>query len=154
MATTTARAASASVGIPTTSRSRQEAEAIFSARLRRFTPARISWEAPGCAGRWTPDPADSPAIDRQMAANLEKPRWRRWLRRLVVAGVVTTTLIAVVGFLVAPPIARRVAERQLSELLGRKVTIGRIRLNPFALSVEVDAFQIAEADQVTPFVGF
>jgi hypothetical protein len=89
-----------------------------------------------------------------MAVALEKPRWRRWLRRLVVAGVVTTTLIAVVGFLVAPPIARRVAERQLSELLGRKVTIGRIRLNPFALSVEVDAFQIAEADQVTPFVGF
>ena len=79
---------------------------------------------------------------------------RRWVRRLIKGGAITLVAIALVGYVIAPPVARRVAEKQLSTLLGRKVTIGRIRLNPFALSLAVERFQIYEADQTTPFFGF
>ena len=41
-----------------------------------------------------------------------------------------------------------------AQLLGRKVAIGRIRLNPFALSLAVEDFRILEADGATPFFGF
>ena len=63
-------------------------------------------------------------------------------------------LFAILGFFVAPPIARRVAETQLGEALGRRVSIARIRINPFALSVTVEGFQVYEPDGTTPFAGF
>src|SRR5437868_4881728 len=43
---------------------------------------------------------------------------------------------------------------QLGELVARNVAIGRIRLNPFALSLAVEDFRILEADGATPFFGF
>ena len=67
---------------------------------------------------------------------------------------VDPAVFALLGFLVIPPIAKHVAQKQLGELLGRKVTIERLRVNPFALSVMIGNFQIFEADQTTPFVGF
>ena len=79
---------------------------------------------------------------------------RRWLRRLAMGGLGAVALVALLGFVVVPPIARHVAEKQLGELLGRKVGIGRIRLNPFALSLAIEDFQIYEADGKTPFFGF
>ncbi len=83
-----------------------------------------------------------------------RSRTRRRLRRLAISGAVGLVSFALLGFLVAPPIARHVAQKQLGELLGRKVTIGRLRINPFALSVTVGDFRVYEPDQVTPFVGF
>jgi len=77
-----------------------------------------------------------------------------WPRRLAIGAAVSLALFALLGFLVIPPIARSVAQKQLGELLGRKVTIEGIRLNPFALSLTVAGFQVFEADQATPFVGF
>jgi Domain of Unknown Function (DUF748) len=89
-----------------------------------------------------------------MEAKLPEATARRWPRRLLIAGVVSLTLFALIGFLVVPPVARRVAQTQLTELLGRKVSIARVRVNPFALSVTVEGFEIFEADGTTPFLGF
>jgi hypothetical protein len=80
-------------------------------------------------------------------------RWR-WPRRLSIAGAIATVLFALLGFVVLPPVARHVAASQLSDLLGRKVSIARVRVNPFALSVTIEGFEIFEADQTTPFAGF
>ncbi len=91
--------------------------------------------------------ADRPGI-------LQRLIRRRWLRRLVVSGAAGAALLALLGFVVVPPIARRVAEKQLGQLLGRKVAIGRIRLNPFALSLAVEDFRVFEPDGTTPFFGF
>jgi hypothetical protein len=81
-----------------------------------------------------------------------KPR-RLWPRRLAIGAAIAVAVLAVVG-LVAGPIGRRVAEKQLGELLGRRVSIARVRVNPFALSLTVEGFQIYERDGATPFVGF
>ncbi len=79
---------------------------------------------------------------------------RRWPRRLAIGAAAGIALFAIAGFWVVPPIARRVAEKQLGELLGRKVTIARVRVNPFALSVTVEGFRVFEADGGSPFVDF
>jgi hypothetical protein len=94
-----------------------------------------------------------PLADEALAPELLQRR-RRWPRRVARGGAVGLTLFAILGFFVAPPIARRVAEKQLADVLGRRVSIARLRINPFALSVTVEGFQIYEPDGTTPFAGF
>src|SRR5690349_548120 len=76
-------------------------------------------------------------------------RRRKWLRRSVYAIIVYT----VVGFLILPPIVRVIAVKQLSKELNREVTIEKIRLNPFALSVAVRGLLIKDKDG-QPFVSW
>jgi uncharacterized protein involved in outer membrane biogenesis len=63
-------------------------------------------------------------------------------------------LYAAVGFLIAPPIARHQLERTLSDLLGRTVTIERVRINPFALTASVHGFKLKERDGSGDAVSF
>ncbi|HEX3694942.1 MAG TPA: DUF748 domain-containing protein [Polyangia bacterium] len=79
---------------------------------------------------------------------------RRWLRRLLIGTGGALALITVVGFFVVPPVARHLAEKQLGELLGRRVSVARVRFNPFALVLAVEGFQVFEPDGTTPFVAF
>ena len=72
---------------------------------------------------------------------------------MLIGATGTVALFAVLGFLVVPPVARHIAEKQLGELLGRRVAVARVRFNPFALSLAVEGFQIFEPDGTTPFVG-
>ena len=53
---------------------------------------------------------------------------------------------AVIGFLILPPIIRSVAVKQLSEQLGREVSIEQIKINPFALSTTVRGLRIKDPD--------
>lgn len=54
--------------------------------------------------------------------------------------------IAVLGFGVAPPVARHYAVKILHEKLGRDVVIERVGFNPFTLTAEVEGARIMEAD--------
>src|SRR5262249_60960311 len=55
-------------------------------------------------------------------------------------------LYAILGFLVAPPLVRSQLESNLAELLGRKVAVERVRINPFALSASIQGFAIKERE--------
>jgi uncharacterized protein involved in outer membrane biogenesis len=70
----------------------------------------------------------------------------RHLRRLTIAGVVTVVLYTLLGFLLVPALARSIGQSKLSELLHRQVTIGEVRLNPFALSATVRGLRIRDQD--------
>ena len=59
----------------------------------------------------------------------------------------------VVGFLILPPILRSVAVKQISQQLGRDVSIAKIKVNPFVLSVTVDGLLIKDKDG-EPFVSW
>ncbi|MCK0512926.1 DUF748 domain-containing protein [Aromatoleum buckelii] len=63
----------------------------------------------------------------------------KWIAGIVVA-------IAILGFLVLPPAVRHFGARFVGDSIGRTVTIEKIRINPFALSMTVGGFNIAEAD--------
>ena len=82
---------------------------------------------------------------------MSKPRRRR--RRLAAAGVILLAY-ALVGFFVLPPIVKTQAERRLSDELGRQVSIGRIRINPFVLSLTVEDLDIREKDGRSSFLGW
>ncbi len=70
----------------------------------------------------------------------------------IVAGILIL-LYAVLGFFIAPPILKSQLSSRISEHSGRPVTIGQVRMNPFALSLTVRGFEIEEAAG-GPFVGF
>ncbi|HKQ97909.1 MAG TPA: DUF748 domain-containing protein, partial [Candidatus Polarisedimenticolia bacterium] len=69
-------------------------------------------------------------------------RRRRWL----FVAAILVALYAILGFLVAPAMLRHPLERQASALIGREVTLDRLRLNPFALSVTADGLHIKDKD--------
>jgi hypothetical protein len=69
-------------------------------------------------------------------------RVRRWL----IIITVLLGLYAVVGFFVLPPIVKAQTEKRLSTELGRAVHLERVRMNPFALSVTLENFDIQEKD--------
>ncbi|HTV62539.1 MAG TPA: DUF748 domain-containing protein [Verrucomicrobiae bacterium] len=60
---------------------------------------------------------------------------------------------AVFGFLILPPIVRVIAVKQLSRQLGREVSIGKVKINPFAFSATIRGFVIQEKDG-QPFVSW
>ncbi|MEC5387076.1 DUF748 domain-containing protein [Uliginosibacterium sp. H3] len=75
-----------------------------------------------------------------------------WRRALLIVGV-GVVLIAVLGFLAAPPLVRSVLQEQASKALGRQVSVAKVRINPFALSVTLEGLRIAEQDGKGDFVS-
>jgi hypothetical protein len=59
----------------------------------------------------------------------------------------------IVGFWVVPPLLRPKLENELSGRIGRKVSIGDIRLNPLALSSTINKLIVYEING-EPFAGF
>lgn len=71
-------------------------------------------------------------------ASRRRRLWR-WALGLLLA-------YAGIGFLILPPIIRTVAVKQLSQLLGREVSIAKVRVNPFALSGSIQGFLVKDLD--------
>jgi uncharacterized protein involved in outer membrane biogenesis len=69
----------------------------------------------------------------------------RRTRHIGLGLLIAFIVIGLLGFLAAPPLIRYVAQKQLSSLLDRPVTIGRIALNPYTLDFEMDRLHIGEA---------
>ncbi len=89
-----------------------------------------------------------------MAEDRDKKNERIQLAKkigLIVAGLFL--LYVIIGFTVVPPLLKPQLEEQLSGLLGRKVTIAEIELNPLVLSATISSFTIHEVDG-QPFAGF
>lgn len=77
----------------------------------------------------------------------------RWLRRAL-WGAGAVALVGVAGFLVAPPLVKSLAERQLTELLHRPVSIEGLSINPYALSAEVRGLRVLEREGGATALGF
>lgn len=76
------------------------------------------------------------------------------VRRRFVVALSAILVFTVVGFFVLPPIIRSQAEKRLTALLGRTVTIGKVRLNPYALSLTVENFDIRLKTGDGSFMGW
>ncbi|MGN7100423.1 DUF748 domain-containing protein [Ralstonia holmesii] len=76
-------------------------------------------------------------------------------RRTKRTGIGVLIFLVVFGLLGAfggPPLLRHLAQTQLSKLLERPVSVGKISINPYTLRLDVDRLHIAERDGKTPFV--
>ena len=82
-------------------------------------------------------------------ANLS-PRLRR---NLLIAGVVFV-LFTITGFFILPPIVKSQLEKRASAALGRAVTVEKVRLNPYTLSITLENFQVQEKDGKESFLGW
>ena len=58
------------------------------------------------------------------------------------------------GFFVLPPILKSQLEQRLSGELGRPVSVGKVRLNPYAFSVTVEQFAVRERDDAEDWIGW
>jgi len=78
------------------------------------------------------------------ARRLVAPR-RRWLFALAIFLFVYAT----VGFILLPWIVHRQLEKRLATALHRNVSIAKVRMNPFALSVTIDGLRVDDPDGST-----
>src|SRR5712672_2061543 len=74
-------------------------------------------------------------------------------RKLIIWSLALLLAYTVIGFLILPPIIRSVAVKQISKQLDREVSIRKVKLNSFALSVTVDGLLIKDKDG-QPFVSW
>ncbi|MBS1109626.1 MAG: hypothetical protein H6Q88_1618 [Anaeromyxobacteraceae bacterium] len=71
-----------------------------------------------------------------------------WSRRRVVLGSLAgvVAIYALLGFVVAPWVLKGQIVEQVGSLTGRTVTVERVRVNPFALSLTVEGFLVKDLD--------
>ena len=74
-------------------------------------------------------------------------------RKCLIWALALLLAYTVIGFLILPPIIRSVAAKQISQQIDRDVTIQKVKLNPFALSVTVDGLLIKDKDG-EPFISW
>jgi len=73
-------------------------------------------------------------------------KWAKWLVGLFL-------FYTIVGFLILPPIVRSIAVKQLTKQFNREVTIQKVKLNPYTLSVTIRGLLIKDHDG-QPFVSW
>lgn len=61
---------------------------------------------------------------------------------------------AAIGFLVLPPLVKAPIERRLSAELQRRVGVGAVKINPFALSMALERVEVLAPGGTDPFVGW
>jgi len=58
------------------------------------------------------------------------------------------------GFLIVPQILKKVAGKQLTQILQRDVSIGQIKFNPYSLLLTINEFNIKEKTSGKTFFAF
>jgi uncharacterized protein involved in outer membrane biogenesis len=81
--------------------------------------------------------------------NKIKSRWKKILYGLIILFAVFT----LVGFFVLPPILKSILTKKLSENLHRQVTIDRIKINPYTLSITTRGLMVKDRASAEPFVS-
>ena len=71
---------------------------------------------------------------------------------LIVVGSIVGLLL--VALLLVSPVAKHYIEKHDKELIGREVSIGKLRVNPLYGAVQIRDFTLYEDDGATPFVSF
>ncbi len=75
-------------------------------------------------------------------------------RKSLIVALIFLVVFSVTGFFVVPPVLKSVLTKKLSESLHRQVVIGKVKFNPFALSVTVEGFSVGEKTGSGPFLSF
>jgi len=83
----------------------------------------------------------------------EPARKQNRLRKLFFWAIGLFFAYTIIGFFILPPIVRSVATKQLSQQLGREVTIQQVKLNPFAFSGTIRGVLIKEKNG-EPFLSW
>jgi len=77
----------------------------------------------------------------------------RWSRRLLLSAISLLLLYTLLGFLVLPAVIKAQLPPRLARILGREVSLRKVRSNPFSLSITLDGLQVLDRDRET-FLGW
>ncbi len=69
------------------------------------------------------------------------------IKRAASAMAIAVTLYSLLGFLILPGIALRIANQQLAQYATVPASLQRLQLNPFSLELSLWGLRIGEADQ-------
>ncbi|MDE2208817.1 MAG: DUF748 domain-containing protein [Betaproteobacteria bacterium] len=72
----------------------------------------------------------------------------------MIALAVVACIVAVLGFLVVPPIAKAKIEALASASLGRRATLGKLSFDPFTLHARLTDFALADRDPARTLLKF
>src|SRR4030042_6173940 len=75
------------------------------------------------------------------------------LKKVFIGCVVLMIVFTLVGFFALPPVLKSILIDQLSKNLHRDVSINKIRLNPYTLSVKIEGFRVKERTSTDTFVS-
>lgn len=78
----------------------------------------------------------------------------RILKRCLIAFVVLFVLTGVVGYFIFPYVLKAVVQSKGSEYLERKLTVEKIDINPYTLTVKITGFSLTEPSGKETFVSF
>ncbi|MBK7898014.1 MAG: hypothetical protein IPJ99_01130 [Betaproteobacteria bacterium] len=75
------------------------------------------------------------------------------LRKILAWSVGTVAAFGVLGFFAAPPLVKSLIEQKAGEALHRKVSLGGLDINPYALSAELTGLSVRgeSGDEVAGF---
>lgn len=74
------------------------------------------------------------------------PKTRKWGIRAAIA----VAVFGLLGFFAAPPLVKHLVQQQASAELHRPVTVDRVRINPYALSVTIEGLKILDREGGQP----
>ena len=75
-------------------------------------------------------------------------------KKILLGLAIFFALLTLVGFFVLPPIVKSVLTKQLSQNLHREVTIQKIKINPYTLSITVRGFPVKDRTGPETFASF
>lgn len=75
-------------------------------------------------------------------------------RKKIFTGFSVLVFILLFFSFALPVIIRPIAEKQITKLISREVKISKIRLNPMALSIQIDSVTIKEIGSKDTFAAF
>ena len=90
---------------------------------------------------------------------MKTARWQGWLtaarkpKRLLQGFLILLLLVGLFGYLVLPNLIRSKAETWLTQTLHRPVSIGKVSVSPYWLSVTLHQFKVAEPDGKQTFLS-
>ncbi|KRE87286.1 hypothetical protein ASG75_03880 [Rhodanobacter sp. Soil772] len=73
-------------------------------------------------------------------------------RRFAAIAAAVLLIYALLGFLAAPPLLRNYLQNHSAEMLGRPLSLGQVRFNPFTLNLRIRQLHLPDTDGKTPFV--
>ena len=76
------------------------------------------------------------------------------LRRRLLILAALVVLFTITGFFILPPIIKSQLEKRFSATLGRRVTVEKVRLNPYTLALTLENFAIQDQAGTALFVGW
>lgn len=78
----------------------------------------------------------------------------RKLHKILIFIAVAIAIVALAACLLSGPAAKSYIEKNSRELVGRRITIEKLRINPLFGRIRARGLTVYEADDTTPFAGF